>query len=83
MTDSTANKGSLALAAKLSERGTQKALAVEWGIDQGMVSRWCSGKLRPGSGHRLALQEKYGIPWQDWDVATEQTDEGGAAPAAE
>jgi hypothetical protein len=68
------NEGAIALTKQLDARGSRKALVEEikaagLRADAGMVSRWCKGSLKPGSGLRLWLQERFGIPWQSWDAS--------------
>lgn len=70
----TMNVGARRLAKILEDRGAQQSLADELGVDAGIVSRWRTGKLGPGAGSRLQLQERFGIPWQAWDELIDEAD---------
>lgn len=69
------NRGALALAGYLTERGKKAELADSLKIDRGRISRWYQGDARPGAGHRLELQRRYGIDWRLWDLEVEEDDE--------
>lgn len=60
------NRGAKILSALLSERGAQKRLAGELGIDQGYLSKIASGERIPGLDARRRLKP-LGIDLEAWD----------------
>lgn len=80
------NRGAKILSALLSERGAQKRLAGELGIDQGYLSKIASGERIPGLDARRRLKP-LGIDLEAWDeelldLAPEPTaHESGPHPA--
>jgi transcriptional regulator with XRE-family HTH domain len=63
------SRGSRLFAAKLREkgRGAQAEIAKQLTVGPDLVSRWVSGANAPSAGHRLFIQEEYGIGWELWD----------------
>ncbi len=63
----TTNEGALALAPHVAERGKKAELADSMGIDRGLVTRWATGKIKPGTKYRLELKRRFGIDITLWD----------------
>jgi transcriptional regulator with XRE-family HTH domain len=61
------NQGALELAKLLEAHGAARELAKRLGIDETAVSRWRSGKLKPGTEMRALLEDICGIHWRLWD----------------
>lgn len=81
MSDRKTNEGALRLAPLVAERGKKAELADSLKADRGLVTRWVSGEQKPGAGHRLALQERYGIHWKLWDVEADAPEASGESAA--
>lgn len=60
--------GSKALKSKLAEHGGLTGVAVHLGVGKDVVSRWTNGKRKPDPRQRAAIEDRFGIPWRDWDV---------------
>jgi transcriptional regulator with XRE-family HTH domain len=61
------NLGAKALAAQIKERGDQRKLATDLGIDQGYLSKILRAEKTPGLETRKLLFEKLEIDVLDWD----------------
>lgn len=72
------NQGAVSLSALLVERGAQKRLSDETGIDQGYLSRIARGERVPGLDVRRKLKA-FGIELDAWD---EPASEPGSSPVA-
>jgi transcriptional regulator with XRE-family HTH domain len=73
------NRGAKLLGALLAERGAQKRLADELGIDQGYLSRIASGERIPGLDARRKLKP-LGIDLEAWDEPSAENDADDDAP---
>lgn len=74
------NRGAQVLKQQLAERGNQRALSEELGIDAGHVSRIVHGKKIPGLAARRKLFRSRGIAMHLWD---EPATEEGTTDAAQ
>ncbi len=59
------------LAKRLKKRGAQTRLAHLLEIEQGAVSRWVAGTMRPAAHLRLAIELLFQIPATDWMTKVE------------
>lgn len=73
---SLANAG----AAALEGRGSLAEIAAQLGVARQTVSRWRSGKKRPGTEARRKLHELFGIDPHAWDRRVELLPQGVEAP---
>jgi len=52
---------------RLARKYTEKRIARRCGVTQPIVSRWITGKRKPGYENRKVLFEQYRIPMDAWD----------------
>ncbi len=75
-------EGAVLLTAKLTPAMSQRDLADALGVTPQAVSAWVSGRARPGSVHREAIERITGIPAESWLTTKERREIGHAATRA-